>query len=180
MHKDIKTLGWFWGTIHTIVKQNPKMTIAEALGEGQFWECKTENSHQPFPTERSLRQHFTESHAAYTQEGWEAAARCLNQSWSQIAEEAAEAGAEASEASGRSDREEQNRRNVGEVHNAEQRAVPVPVQVAEQRQIIASESEGVGERGRRRERGERRREQEKKKMLNKSRERHHHQQSQQQ
>jgi hypothetical protein len=159
MHKDIKTLGWFWGTIHTILKQNPKMTIAEALGEGQFWECKTENCHQPFPTERSLRQYFTQSHAAYTQEGWEAAARCLNQSWSQIAEETAEAEAgagavaEASEASGRSDREAQNRRNVGEVHDAEQRGVPapVPVQVAEQRQVIASGSEEVGERGRRRE-----------------------------
>jgi hypothetical protein len=28
MKKDMKTLGWFWGTLHTMIKENPKMTIA--------------------------------------------------------------------------------------------------------------------------------------------------------
>jgi hypothetical protein len=36
MKKDMKTLEWFWGTLHTIIKAKPKMTIAEALGQGQF------------------------------------------------------------------------------------------------------------------------------------------------
>jgi hypothetical protein len=32
MMKDIEALGWFWGTIHAMIKANPKTTIAEALG----------------------------------------------------------------------------------------------------------------------------------------------------
>jgi hypothetical protein len=42
MKKDMKMLGWFWGTLHTWIKSNPKMTITEALGQGQFWQCKME------------------------------------------------------------------------------------------------------------------------------------------
>jgi hypothetical protein len=34
MKKDMNTLRWFWGTLHTMIKANPKMTIAEALGQG--------------------------------------------------------------------------------------------------------------------------------------------------
>jgi hypothetical protein len=34
MANDIKKLGWFWGTIYTMMKS--KTTIAEALGEGVF------------------------------------------------------------------------------------------------------------------------------------------------
>jgi hypothetical protein len=48
MKKDMKMLGWFWGTLHTMMKANPKMTTAEALGQGRFWECKMEGCHQPF------------------------------------------------------------------------------------------------------------------------------------
>jgi hypothetical protein len=55
-----------------MMKTNPKMTIAEAFGEGQLWECRTEGCHQPFQSEKALGQHFTQTHAAYTQEGWEA------------------------------------------------------------------------------------------------------------
>jgi hypothetical protein len=32
MAKDVKVLGWFWGTIHAMIKVNPWTTIAEALG----------------------------------------------------------------------------------------------------------------------------------------------------
>jgi hypothetical protein len=44
-------LGWFWGTIHTMMKANPKMTIAEALGEGKFFECRKDGCNRPFQTQ---------------------------------------------------------------------------------------------------------------------------------
>jgi hypothetical protein len=43
MHKgmavDIEALGWFWGTIRTIIKQNLRTTIDATLGGGSVWEC---------------------------------------------------------------------------------------------------------------------------------------------
>jgi 3-dehydroquinate dehydratase len=82
MKEDIKALGVFWGTIHTLIKENPKVTIAEVLGQGCFWECRTEGCHRAFGSKKALRTHFSRSHAAYTQEGWEASMRCLTQGWS--------------------------------------------------------------------------------------------------
>jgi hypothetical protein len=83
MANDIKRLGWFWGTMHTMLKAKPDMTIAEALGQGDFWECTADNCHMPFQSEKALRQHFTQAHAAYVVEGWEARSRKLVQKWSQ-------------------------------------------------------------------------------------------------
>jgi hypothetical protein len=39
--------------------------------------------HLPFQSEQALRQHFTEAHAAYEVEGWEAKSRRLVQRWSE-------------------------------------------------------------------------------------------------
>jgi hypothetical protein len=69
MKKDMKTLGWLWVTVHTMIKANPKMTIAGALGQGQFWECKTEGCHQPFQSQKAMGYHFSQIHAAHTNEG---------------------------------------------------------------------------------------------------------------
>jgi hypothetical protein len=82
MREDIKALGVFWGTIHTLIKNNPRVTIAEVLGQGCFWECRTEGCHRAFDSKKALRTHFSLIHAAYTQEGWEASMRCLAQGWS--------------------------------------------------------------------------------------------------
>jgi hypothetical protein len=81
MTKDVKKLGWFWGAIHTMIKGNPRMTIAEALGPGDFWECTIEGCHKPFQSEKALRQHFTKAHARDTREGWVAASRRLTLRW---------------------------------------------------------------------------------------------------
>jgi hypothetical protein len=56
--KDMRTLGWFWGTLHTMMKADPKRTIAEALSQGQFWECRMEECHQPFQSQKALGHHF--------------------------------------------------------------------------------------------------------------------------
>jgi hypothetical protein len=42
MQQNIYMLGWFWGKIRTMIKAEPLTTIAEALGEGKFWECTKE------------------------------------------------------------------------------------------------------------------------------------------
>jgi hypothetical protein len=34
MASDIKALGWFWGTMRSVMRRKPMMTIAEALGKG--------------------------------------------------------------------------------------------------------------------------------------------------
>jgi hypothetical protein len=39
MAKDIRRLGWFWETIHMMLKVKPTTTIAEALGQGDFWDA---------------------------------------------------------------------------------------------------------------------------------------------
>jgi hypothetical protein len=33
MASDIKALGWFWGTMRSVMRRKPMMTIAEALGD---------------------------------------------------------------------------------------------------------------------------------------------------
>jgi hypothetical protein len=87
MQKDRKVLGWFWGTLHTMMKNNPKISIAEALGQGQFWECRMEGCHQPFQSQKAMGQHFWQIHADHTQEGWKAQTRHLNQTWTIVREE---------------------------------------------------------------------------------------------
>jgi hypothetical protein len=82
--EDIKTLGWFWGTIHAMIKENPWTTIAETLGRASFFECKMEGCGLPFQTKTALARHFSQIHVAYTQEGWEVSSRRLNQEWVQV------------------------------------------------------------------------------------------------
>jgi hypothetical protein len=64
------------------MKQNRTPTIAEALGQGEIWECTINNWHLPFESEKVLRQDFTQTRAAYGVEGWEAKSRRLVQRWS--------------------------------------------------------------------------------------------------
>jgi hypothetical protein len=87
MKKDIKMLGWFWGTLHTMLKANLKMKIAEALGQGRFWECKMKGCHRPFQSQKALGYHFSQAHAAYPREGWRAQANRLYQTWKTLAQE---------------------------------------------------------------------------------------------
>jgi hypothetical protein len=63
------------------------MTIAEAFGHGDFWECTMDECHFPFQSERALRQHFTQAHAVYTIEGYETKSQRLVQRWSEYIEE---------------------------------------------------------------------------------------------
>jgi hypothetical protein len=39
MWANIEALGWFWDTIRTIIREKPRVTIAEVLGEGDAYQC---------------------------------------------------------------------------------------------------------------------------------------------
>jgi hypothetical protein len=108
---DVKSLGWFWGIIHAMVRTDPRITIAEALGEGHFWECRTNGCHLVFQTDRALKRHFTQIHTMNTQEGWEAPMRCLKLKWVEDIEDTNEERQEGSE-SGEGRRE---RRGAGQI-----------------------------------------------------------------
>jgi hypothetical protein len=110
MKKEMKTLGWFRGTLHTMIKANPKM-IAEALGQGQFWECKMEGCHQLFQSQKAMGHHFSQAYAAHPKEGWKAQSRRLNQTWRTIiqAEREEETQDERQEERRREDHEENER-----------------------------------------------------------------------
>jgi hypothetical protein len=84
MKKVMKMLGWFWGTLHTMMKSNPKMMIAEELDQGQFWECRMEGCHQPFKSQKALGHHFCQAHAAHAPQGWKAQSRRLTQTWKRV------------------------------------------------------------------------------------------------
>jgi hypothetical protein len=70
-----------------MIKENAKMTIAEALGQGHFWECKIEGYHQPFQSQKAREHHFSQAHAAHTREGSKAQSRRLNQTWKTVTRE---------------------------------------------------------------------------------------------
>jgi hypothetical protein len=133
MTKDINRLGWFWGTMHTMLKVKPMMTIVEALGEGEFWECTMEKCHSPFQSEKALRQHFTQAHAAYTVEGWEAKSRRLVQKVSERIEEteAEDLSQRNGSAEGESGREAESAEAEAEAQAVEHNRNEVPEREAE-------------------------------------------------
>jgi hypothetical protein len=70
-----------------MMKQNLMPTIAEALGQGEIWECTMNDWHLPFQSEKAFRQQFAQAHAAYGVERWEAKSRRLMQRWSERIED---------------------------------------------------------------------------------------------
>jgi hypothetical protein len=104
MQQNIDMLGWFWGKTCTMIKTKPLTTIAEVLGDGKFWECTKEGCHLPFQTEKALKQHFSQIHAAYILEGWRTSARLLIQKWQPKAEESKSESDEANDTEEEEDR----------------------------------------------------------------------------
>jgi hypothetical protein len=78
---DVKRLGWFWGTIRSIMRQQPMMTIAAALGEGTVWKCRQDKCGHLFPSTSALTRHFAKIHATSTVQNWDAKMRQLELSW---------------------------------------------------------------------------------------------------
>jgi hypothetical protein len=64
-----------------LVTANSRISIAEALGEREFWECEVAESHQPFQSCKAIRQHFTQADTSSTREGWETQMPSLQQRW---------------------------------------------------------------------------------------------------
>jgi hypothetical protein len=81
MKADIATLGWFWGIIRTIVRQNPKTTIATTLGQGGVWQCEVEGCGQFFSDPNNTGKHFSIGHGGRTLRGFKPPMRKLTQKW---------------------------------------------------------------------------------------------------
>jgi hypothetical protein len=75
MWENIEALGWFWGTIRTIIREKPRATIAEVLGEGEADQCTVPQCGQIFANERGIETHFTGYNGALLQKDW-TAQRC--------------------------------------------------------------------------------------------------------
>jgi hypothetical protein len=69
-HKDltleIHSLGWFWGTIRYMMRSNPIMTFAEALGQGAICKCRMGRCGHFFLTPLLLKHYFSKIHASST------------------------------------------------------------------------------------------------------------------
>jgi hypothetical protein len=67
MGANIEALGWFWGIIRTIIREKPRTTIAEVLGEGEAYQCTVPQSGQIFANERGIKAYFTGYHGGLLQ-----------------------------------------------------------------------------------------------------------------
>jgi hypothetical protein len=89
---DIETLGWYWGTISALLRNNPRITIREVLGYGEVWRCQEEGCGSFFTDETAVRQHSAKVHGSKSGENREPAIACYDLQW-----EVVERGEEASD-----------------------------------------------------------------------------------
>jgi hypothetical protein len=54
MQENIEALGWFWGTIRTIVQHKQRATIAEVLGKRKVYQCSVPRCWKVFANERGI------------------------------------------------------------------------------------------------------------------------------
>jgi hypothetical protein len=75
MGANIEALGWFWGIIRRIIREKPRATMAELLGEGEAYQCTVPHCGTIFANKKDTRAHFTGYHGASLQKNW-TAPRC--------------------------------------------------------------------------------------------------------
>jgi hypothetical protein len=75
MWANIEALGWFWGIIRTIIREKPRATITDVLGEREAYQCTVPQCRQIFANEKGMKTHFTGYHGALLQNHW-TAPRC--------------------------------------------------------------------------------------------------------
>jgi hypothetical protein len=75
MWAKIESLREFCGTIRTIIREKPRATIAEVLGEGESYQCTVPQCGTIFANEKGIKTHFTGHHEALLQKDW-TAPRC--------------------------------------------------------------------------------------------------------
>jgi hypothetical protein len=69
---NVEALGWFWGTLRAVVKEDPRITVREMLRDGEVYQCGAQGCEGIFWSEAAVRKHFAQKHSDQTQEGWEA------------------------------------------------------------------------------------------------------------
>jgi hypothetical protein len=75
-----------------MTRNNPRRTIAEALGQGTIWECQEQHFHGLFVLPRAVRNHFSKAHTVGTFENWEPKIQCFGQTWKFGIEETSDSG----------------------------------------------------------------------------------------
>jgi hypothetical protein len=75
MRANIEALRWFCGIIRTIIREKPRATIAEALGEGEAYQCTVPQCGKICTNEKCIKAHFTGYHEALLRKDW-IAPRC--------------------------------------------------------------------------------------------------------
>jgi hypothetical protein len=70
MRANIEALGWFWVIIRTIIREKPRATIAEVLGEGEAYQCTVPQCGTIFANKRGIKAHFTGYHGVLLQQDW--------------------------------------------------------------------------------------------------------------
>jgi hypothetical protein len=115
---NIQTLGWFWGNMRTMIKNNPQLTIAEAIGSGKLYQCT--KCQALFSSVENLNKHFAAAHPDRVVEGWVARYEVIKQTvqfededeerLSEVSEEEREEMTAEEEAQGNDPKDEEERR----------------------------------------------------------------------
>jgi hypothetical protein len=66
MRANIQALAWLWDTIRTIIRERPRATIAEVLGEGEAYQCPVPQHGQILANQKASRpmSHGTMKHCS--------------------------------------------------------------------------------------------------------------------
>jgi hypothetical protein len=70
-NQDTNSLGWFWGTLRTIIRENPRITVREMFKDGMMYKCEMPRCGLKFHTEDAVRKHFAKIHQDHMIEDWE-------------------------------------------------------------------------------------------------------------
>jgi hypothetical protein len=60
---NMQSLGWFWGSVRTMLQANPGITIRDAFGEGPMFQCNHPDCGKLFATEINLNRYYSHDHA---------------------------------------------------------------------------------------------------------------------
>jgi hypothetical protein len=62
MDANMQMLGWFWGSVRTMIQANAAITIREAIGEGSVFQCGAEDCEKIFASKTNLSRHYSQDH----------------------------------------------------------------------------------------------------------------------
>jgi hypothetical protein len=143
-HKDlfanVKLLGWFWGSIRTILQKNPQATIRDVMGEGPVLACPAPGCRKIFCKKPNLVIHHAQEHTGANMRTADIEPRRMYQALTFGGEQGAtiprqEPGGEADQRP----REDEEVVREGQSEGRRVRTRPNPLQIAPDRQEVESQ-----------------------------------------